>query len=66
MINDIKPISHKQPRILFQETTPPIPELTLTNETLRKSLKTCELVTVLYFTIDLFLRGEETHPVHVI
>lgn len=41
----------------MQETTPPVPIIAETNATVRNCLKYCELVTVLYFTIDLFLRG---------
>ncbi|KAL5249269.1 hypothetical protein ACHWQZ_G018206 [Mnemiopsis leidyi] len=42
---------------MFVETTPPIPELSETDPRVRDALKYCEVVTVLYFTIDLLLRG---------
>ena len=48
--------------VFFQETTPPVPEMMdisspRYNPTVTSVLGYCELITVLYFTIDLFLRG---------
>ncbi|XP_063690303.1 potassium voltage-gated channel subfamily C member 3-like isoform X1 [Bolinopsis microptera] len=42
---------------MFVETTPPIPILSETDPRVGDTLKYCETITVLYFTVDLILRG---------